>query len=224
MKWFSPQRIQKKPHGFTLIELLVVISIIAILSSLVLAMIPQVKMEARRTASLNNLRGLGAALYAYANDNDNKIPNRVKTEGLDKWPGLLLPYVGGSTKVYGEPDDTNCFLRTGADPLDSAAKNVTSYILNGFNDLGAYSNEAVDIRISNIGQPTRTILMANQSGTGNYYMDFVEGNQNSVLNLKAYGTGSNYLFADGSARFVREKDYDNDLWLVDKSTGIPAQN
>lgn len=220
MKWFLSLETAKKPPGFTLIELLVVVSIIGILASLVLAILPQAKLAARRTASLNNLRGLGAALYAFATDNDNKIPGRVKTSGADKWPALLLPYVDGESKVYGEAADTNCFLHTGKNPLDNG-RNYTSYILNGFNDLGAYTNEAVEIRISNVQQPSQTILMANQSGTGNFYMDFVEGNQSTVLNLKAYGTGSNYLFADGSARFLSAAEYDDRLWLMDKSSGIP---
>ncbi|MCK9588185.1 MAG: H-X9-DG-CTERM domain-containing protein [Terrimicrobiaceae bacterium] len=52
-------------------------------------------------------------------------------------------------------------------------------------------------------------------------MDYVEGNQYHVLNLNAYGAGSNYLFADGSTRFVSSREYDHSLWLVNKSNPIP---
>ncbi len=211
----------RKLGGFTLVELLVMVCIIAVLASFVIAMLPQIKLAARRTASLNNLRGLGAALFAFAGDNDGKIPGRVAS--TDKWPKLLLPYVGENPRIYGEPDDMKCFLRTGKNPLEKS-RNNTSYILNGFNDIGAFENESLEIRLLNIQKPSETILMACQSGTGNFYMDFREGNQNSVLNLRAYGTGSNYLFADGSARFISARDYDDRLWLVDKSAEIPTAN
>lgn len=207
-----------KERAFTLIELLVTITVIAILAGLVMAMLPQAKLAARRTASLSNLRGIGSGLFAFANDNDGKLPGRVQSS--DKWPRLLLPYVDENPKIYGEPDDMKCFIRTGADPTANG-RNNTSYILNGFNDVGAFGDESVIIRTLNIEKPSMTILMANQSGTGNFYMDFMEGNQDHVLNLKAYGTGSNYLFADGSARFLTEQVYDHTLWLVNKSSPIP---
>ena len=204
--------------GFTLIELLVTVSVIAVLASLVIAILPQVKLAARRTASLSNLRGIGAGLIAFSFDNDGKLPCRVRSG--DKWPTLLLPYLGDNSKIYGEKDDMKCFLRTGSNPLTNS-RNNTSYIMNGFNDVGAYKDESVIVRLLNVEKPSLTILMANQSGTGNFYMDFVEGNQYDVLNLKAYGSGSNYLFADGSARFLTEHEYDHSLWLVSKSNPIP---
>ena len=204
--------------GFTLIELLVTASVIALLAGLVIAMLPSAKLAARRTASVNNLRQLGLGLLGFANDNQQRLPGRVVSN--DKWPTLLLPYVGDNPKVYGEPDDLKCFLRTGADPLTDA-RNHTSYILNGFNDTGAFTNEDLQISLLNLQRPSQTILMACQSGTGNFYMDFIEGNQNTVLNPRAYGEGSNYLFADGSARFISARDYDDRLWLVDKSSAIP---
>jgi len=156
----------------------------------------------------------------FANDYDNRLPGRVASS--DKWPRLLLPYVGNDSRVYGEPDDLKCFLRTGAKPLDNN-KNQTSYILNGFNDAGAFTDETVQINLLSLQKPTETILMACQSGTGNFYMDFMEGNQNTVLNLSAYGNGSNYLFADGSARFISKNEYTDTLWLVDKSSAIPEK-
>ncbi len=130
-------------------------------------------------------------------------------------------YLGGGVKVLGEPDDPECFLRTGANPLDNE-RNQTSYILNGFSDAGAFGNEEISVRLLSLGRPVHTVLMSGQSGTGNFYMDFAEGNQNDVLNKAAYGDGSNYLFADGSVRFLRAADYDDTLWLVDKSQAIPS--
>jgi len=208
----------RQVSGFTLIELLVAVALIGVLAGLVATTLPQAKLAARRGASANNLRELGLALVSFAQDNEDRLPGRVRSS--DKWPRLLLPYLGDGVKVLGEPDDLKCFLRTGKDPLDNG-RNQTSYILNGFNDAGAFNNEEVTIRLLTLERPTQTVLMSGQSGTGNFYMDFEEGNQNHVLNKAAYGEGSNYLFADGSVRFIRVEDYEDTLWLVDKSRAIP---
>jgi len=210
-----------RSSGFSLVEMLITMAVIAVLAAVVVAVLPQAKMAARRSASANNLRQLGLALNAFAQNNHGRLPGRVATPSGDKWPRLLLPYLGDEVKVYAEPGDVNSFLRTGEDPRDNQ-RNRTSYILNGFNDTGALEDEDVVVSMLLIDQPTKTILMSGQSGTGNFYMDLKEGDQNSVLNKAAYGEGSNYLFADGSVRFIRVEDYDNALWLVNKSKAVPG--
>ncbi len=59
----SPRR--DKPQGFTLVELLVVIAIIALLAAIVMPGINGALRRSRTTATLNNLRQLGAALLDY---------------------------------------------------------------------------------------------------------------------------------------------------------------
>lgn len=205
-------------RAFTLIEILVVTAIIGVLASLIALSIPVLTRDAARTESLSNLRQLGVALIGYAGENNQRLPGRVMTS--DRWPRLLLPYLGGDQRVYADPGDPKAFTLTGADPL-SNQRNETSYILNGFNDMGAFDDENVTVSLVGIQKPGQTILMSLQSGTGNYYMDFAEGNQDSVLDQASYGKGSNYLFADGSARFVSTDSYTHHLWLVNKSAPIP---
>lgn len=55
-------RIRRASPGFTLVELLVVISIVAVLVALLLPAIQQGREEARRSATLNDLAELGAAI------------------------------------------------------------------------------------------------------------------------------------------------------------------
>jgi prepilin-type processing-associated H-X9-DG protein len=62
------------------------------------------------------------------------------------------------------------------------------------------------------------------AGSRHFYMDFLEpphGNSKDLLDFRAYDDGSNYLFVDGSSRFITEKDYRDELWLTDKSWEIP---
>jgi prepilin-type processing-associated H-X9-DG protein len=55
-------------------------------------------------------------------------------------------------------------------------------------------------------------------------MDLVEGengNHQDVLDLTLYGKGSDYLFADGSARFLSTNEYRAEMWLVNRDFTIP---
>ncbi len=61
--------------AFTLIELLVVIAIIALLIALLMPALGLAKETAMDAACMNNMRSLGQVTHAYAQDNDNKVPN-----------------------------------------------------------------------------------------------------------------------------------------------------
>src|SRR5580704_11583523 len=62
--------------AFTLIELLVVIAIIAILASLLLPVLAQVKAQARNVACLSNLKQLTVCWHLYVVDNNDFLtPN-----------------------------------------------------------------------------------------------------------------------------------------------------
>ena len=69
--------------AFTLIELLVVIAIIALLAAIILPMANSGIESARRSSCLNNLRGIGAALSAYAGEHKGDLPAKKSSEKLD---------------------------------------------------------------------------------------------------------------------------------------------
>lgn len=60
--------------GFTLVELLVVIAIIAVLASLLLPAITQVRASANAAGCANNLRNVGVAFEAIASDDQGRMP------------------------------------------------------------------------------------------------------------------------------------------------------
>ncbi len=73
-------------RAFTLIELLVVISIIALLIAILLPALQAARRAAQRTQCASNLRQIGLALYAYAQDYDQHLPST-------SWSGSLASYV-----------------------------------------------------------------------------------------------------------------------------------
>ncbi|HKQ47828.1 MAG TPA: prepilin-type N-terminal cleavage/methylation domain-containing protein [Phycisphaerae bacterium] len=68
------QRIRKKLQAFTLIELLVVIAIIALLISILLPSLSRARELSKRTVCSANLRGIGQAMYIYAQDDPGLFP------------------------------------------------------------------------------------------------------------------------------------------------------
>jgi prepilin-type N-terminal cleavage/methylation domain-containing protein len=240
--------LRKQRSGFTLIELLVVVTIIAILAALLFPGLKAALAARDESVALSNMRQIGVSFILYANDNSYMLPGRVSNEaGADgqavpnKWPVLLSQYLS-DIRVYASTYDTQNFIirkLSNTEALSNYSNN-TSFIMNGYNDLGALNNSSVQIRMNAFPNTSDIILLGTPIvGSRQFYMDFEEapnGNENDVLNLAAFNGGSNYLFAVGSARFITKAqyiapipggsslldNYGNSLWCVDKTYVIPA--
>jgi len=64
----------RRHAGFSLIELLVVIAILSLLIAILLPVLNQAKLQARRAACTANLRQIGVAIHMYAEDFGDTIP------------------------------------------------------------------------------------------------------------------------------------------------------
>ncbi len=235
--------------AFTLIELLVVIGIIGVLVSLALPVLTRVQAKGYETKTLSNMRQMGIALMSYANDNNYQLPGRAASaDGTTdkKWPVLLQPYIQDLT-IYGSPvPDVKGVSYKVTNPQDYVRNdtNFTTYIYNGGNDSDpnlAAGTPAAAIsypRLNVISQPSQTILLGiPQPMRNNFYMDFTEKNNSTILNKTAFADGTPYVFADGSARTlavmtaaqaaqpnasnkaepISSGTYTDWLWLFDKS-------
>jgi prepilin-type N-terminal cleavage/methylation domain-containing protein/prepilin-type processing-associated H-X9-DG protein len=89
----TPVRIERTPGrraGFTLIELLVVIAIIAILASILFPVFARAREKARQASCSSNMKQIGTAFSLYAQDYDDRMPDRRDLKSL--LPGGHRPW------------------------------------------------------------------------------------------------------------------------------------
>jgi prepilin-type N-terminal cleavage/methylation domain-containing protein len=206
-------------EAFTLIELLVVIAIIAILAAMLLPTLAMAKQAGQRMTCLDNEKQLGYSHTMYSEDNGNIFPPRC---GTNRWP-QMLSYYYDNLSILVCPTDSIHNPQTMSDPNPNyiADSSPRTYMINGNNDyffqtldtpsFQSYMNGTwpKGLPDGKIQMPSDTIIFGEKLPTSaQYYMDLLElsgqeGNDWTELNQTTHTEGSDYNFADGSARLLR---------------------
>lgn len=199
-------------RGFTLIELLVVIAIIAILAGILLPSVAMVRRAGRVVACANNLRGIGLAMTAYANENEMLVAGRLMDgSGLlaQRWVAVLGPYVDNRWLTWMCPagpevglTSATSVLRGGADwtgAVSTALLSVQTIGING--DSPAYSFEYTRYRLNQISNASQLIYSGDGTGYSSSWYNPNNPNVQLLLHAAVYpDDGSSYYPARHGGR------------------------
>ena len=227
----------KKRKGFTLIELLVVIAIIALLLSILLPALKEVKKQARSVICRSNVRQIGLAAILYAEDYETYVPRGAYTDDNGErfvWFNQFLPYLGekDNTDDYREVKIYRC-------PDFPDKKQTVCYVINSWTFSGSSDTMGVEVnaetKLRTFMRPQFTVYLADNEDGG--WRPIIEDDNSTGLNTidvwlpthlpdspvevgqpgrrvakERHKKGSNYLFLDWHVEYIATKDMSIKYW------------
>ena len=204
-------------HGFTLIEILVVIAIIAILAAMLLPALSQARERARRAACMSNLKQIGLAIFMYAVDYDDSVPDHRTINPLpdrNEWPYRLYPHYLSSPHVFFCPSGKERYYNNTNPSCWPQGAQKVSYEYFGYNsNFAGYTNGEEITRLSRIRNPSKVPICQDLFATGACWgPDFI-GNHGQGTHTDINGAlpdGFNQLYCDGHVAWINFPDDPND--------------
>ena len=98
----------KQKSSFTLLELLITIGIIALLAGILFPVMSQVRVSARRTSCMNNLKQIGTGLELYGAASSYRLPTCAGSQDPAAGPPVmevLSPHLSNNRKIFFCPSD-----------------------------------------------------------------------------------------------------------------------
>ncbi len=190
---------------FTLVELLVVIAIIAILASLLLPALGQVRERVKQAQCANNEKTIGGATIMYADDYEGYFPPMKSNGEPDTWQKPLAVYLNitwnvnkPTPQLYRCPSQTATITRDPAnyDCMMKGDYGASRTLCNIFEDNNGFSGGAFNyIRIHQVAFPSTAIWLGDEVGC--WQRDISSSDYaNPSSSVYRHSMGDNFNFVD----------------------------
>jgi len=219
-------------RGFSLIELMVGLLIVAVLVAILVPAFDKAILQARKSKSIGNLRGIGAAISAYVADNNGYLPQGgmrpvLKGQTMRYWYNALDFYFGGQDwvnsnwKNLDRPAWQVDPLKKYPDPpkMDGVFAVNVGYGWNhqhfGYTPYDSPESLGWGGRLSQVEIPSETIIVGtNSDGDGGLSNVLIYPSPGAA---KRYNGGGLYLLLDGHvSNYTPAQIMENDNHLFRK--------
>jgi prepilin-type N-terminal cleavage/methylation domain-containing protein len=203
-------------RAFTLIEILVVVAIVTILAALAFPTLGSMLSRADTANDINKLKQIGAAMSAFATDNNGRLPNDdlplpPPAPGTYVWAEVVdryfepVPSFRSNTSYNWVNRPNSPFFSKACDPFPGFAQPSAAFPLwtrpLAFSYNKYLNDPQWDGYINRIPQPSKTVVVAEVNGVNTLPMSpdnppATKSNVQATYRVSRPGNTALYLFAD----------------------------